>query len=26
VRFQTRVLDLEVTGHACLMDAKGYAT
>jgi len=24
VRFHTGVFDLDVTGHACLMDAKGY--
>jgi hypothetical protein len=24
VRFHIGVLDLDVTGHACLMDAKGY--
>jgi hypothetical protein len=26
VRFHTGVFDLAVIGHACLMDANGYAT
>jgi len=26
VRFHTGVFDLVVIGHACLMDANGYAT